>query len=293
MHWENLTKKMLYHTFSTQQEIDQEYNPRLIVDNFELNLESYLTESKRVIKEFNHHSGVAYGPTKAEILDIFPAGKANSPLHIFFHGGYWHSFQSRDFAFVAESLVSNDITAVLVNYALCPSVKINEIVRQSRAAVAWTYRNAESIGANPEHITVSGHSAGGHLTGMLMSVSWENDYGLPQDLIKGFLPISGLFDLAPFPFSWLQPKLQLTTDEVLRDSPLLQNPTCYSPVVVAVGEQESKEFQRQSENYAEYLQKHGISTKYLSLKGKNHFNILGEFLGDGGVFCKIIIEWSK
>jgi len=40
---------ILYHTFSTQQEIDQEYNPRLIVDNFELNVKSYLTESKRVM----------------------------------------------------------------------------------------------------------------------------------------------------------------------------------------------------------------------------------------------------
>ena len=164
---------MLYHTFSTQQEIDQEYNPRLIVDNFELNVKSYLTESKRVMKEYPHQSGVAYGTTKEQILDIFPTNTATAPVHIFFHGGYWHSFQSRDFAFVAEGIVRNGITAVLVNYALCPSVKIDEIVRQSRAALAWTYSNAESFGANPDKITVSGHSAGGHLAGMLMSVSWE------------------------------------------------------------------------------------------------------------------------
>jgi len=284
---------MLYRTYSTQQEIDQEYNPRLIVDNFELNVKNYLTESKRVMKEYPHQSGVAYGTTKAEILDIFPTNIATAPVHIFFHGGYWHSFQSRDFAFVAECLVRNGIAAVIVNYGLCPSVKIDEIVRQSRAAVAWIYSNAESFGANPEQITVSGHSAGGHLAGMLMSTLWENDYELPQDLIKGFLPISGLFDLAPFPFSWLQPKLQLTTDEVLRNSPLLQKPTCFSPVVVAVGEKESNEFQRQSENYAEYLQENGISTKFLSVRGKNHFNIIDDFLGDGGAFCEKIFEWSQ
>jgi len=283
---------MLYRTFSTQQEIDQEYNPRLIVDNSELHLKSYLTESKRVMREYPHQSGVAYGPTKAETLDIFPAKTATAPVHIFFHGGYWHSFQSRDFAFVAECLVRNGIAVVIVNYALCPSVKIDEIVRQSRAAVSWTYSNAESFGANPEQITVSGHSAGGHLAGMLMSVSWENNYQLPQDLIKGFLTISGLFDLGPFPSSWLQPKLQLTTDDVLRNSPLMQKPTCTSPVVVAVGEKESNEFQRQSENYSDYLQQHGINTKFLSVRGKNHFNIIDDFLGDGGIFCEKIIEWS-
>ena len=112
-------------------------------------------------------------------------------------------------------------------------------------------------------------------------------------MIKGFLPISGLFDLAPFPFSWLQPKLQLTTDEVLRNSPLLHKPVCSAPVVVTVGEEESNEFQRQSEYYAEYLLQHGISTKYLPVKGKNHFNIIDDFLGDGGAFCEKILEWSQ
>ena len=62
-----------------------------------------------------------------------------------------------------------ELRGVLVNFALCPSVNIDEIVRQSRAAAAWTYRNAEDIGENPKWISVSGYSAGGLLTGMLLS----------------------------------------------------------------------------------------------------------------------------
>ena len=85
------------------------------MDNFELNVKSYLTESKRVMKEYPHQSGVAYGPTKAEILDIFTADTATAPIHIFFHGGYWHSFKSRDFDFVAEGMVRNGIATVIVN----------------------------------------------------------------------------------------------------------------------------------------------------------------------------------
>ena len=98
-------------------------------------------------------------PPKRKFLIFFPRIKQLHQYTFFFHVGYWHSFQSRDFAFVAEGIVRNGITAVLVNYALCPSVKIDEIVRQSRAAVAWTYSNAESFGANPDKITVSEHSA--------------------------------------------------------------------------------------------------------------------------------------
>lgn len=284
--------KMLYHTFSTQEEIDQEYNPRFIVENTDELIKSYFTESQRVLREYSNRSAVAYGPTLSETLDIFPAEKLCSPIHIFFHGGYWHSLTSRDFAFVAEGLVRNGITAVLVNYALCPSVSIDEIVRQSRAAAAWTYRNAEDFGGNPEQITVSGHSAGGHLTGMLLSTDWEKNYGLPPNLIKGFLPVSGLFDLKPFPFSWLQPKLLLTSEQVLRNSPVFLKPV-YSPhVMVAVGADESHEFQRQSKNYTIFLQKHGVPAEYLSMPGKNHFNIIHDFLGDGGLLCKKIIEWK-
>ena len=283
---------MLYHTFSTQEEIDQEYNPRFIVENTDELIKSYFTESQRVLREYSNRSAVAYGPTLSETLDIFPAEKLCSPIHIFFHGGYWHSLTSRDFAFVAEGLVRNGITAVLVNYALCPSVSIDEIVRQSRAAAAWTYRNAEDFGGNPEQITVSGHSAGGHLTGMLLSTDWEKNYGLPPNLIKGFLPVSGLFDLKPFPFSWLQPKLLLTSEQVLRNSPVFLKPM-YSPhVMVAVGADESHEFQRQSKNYTIFLQKHGVPAEYLSMPGKNHFNIIHDFLGDGGLLCKKIIEWK-
>ena len=283
---------MLYHTFSTQEEIDQEYNPRFIVENTDELIKSYFTESQRVLREYSNRSAVAYGPTLSETLDIFPAEKLCSPIHIFFHGGYWHSLTSRDFAFVAEGLVRNGITAVLVNYALCPSVSIDEIVRQSRAAAAWTYRNAEDFGGNPEQITVSGHSAGGHLTGMLLSTDWEKNYGLPPNLIKGFLPVSGLFDLKPFPFSWLQPKLLLTSEQVLRNSPVFLKPVYTPHVMVAVGADESDEFQRQSKNYTIFLQKHGVPAEYLSMPGKNHFNIIHDFLGDGGLLCKKIIEWK-
>ena len=230
--------KMLYHTFSTQEEIDKVYNPCFIVENTDELIQSYFTESQRVLREYSNRSAVAYGPTPSETLDIFPAEKLCSPIHIFFHRGYWHSLMSRDFAFVAEGLVLNGITAVLVNYALCPSVNIDEIVRQSRAAVAWTYRNAGDFGGNPERISVSGHSAGGHLTGMVLSTDWGKNYGLPPNLIKGFLPISGLFDLNPFPFSWLQPKLLLTSEQVLRNSPVFLKPVFTPHVMVAVGADE-------------------------------------------------------
>ena len=283
---------MLYHSFFTQEEIDQEYNPRFIVENSDELIQSYLTESERVSGEYPNIPRISYGSSAEETLDIFSSEIPASPIHIFFHGGYWHSMSSRDFAFVAEGLLRNGITAVLINYAHCPKVTISEIVRQARAAVAWTYRNAMTFGGNPEQITVSGHSAGGHLTGMLLSTKWEKEYGLASDIIKGMLPISGLFDLGAFPFSWLQPKLQLSPELVSANSPLLLKPTSKTPVLLAVGADESLEFHRQSQEYCTFLEKQGVPAKYISVQRKNHFNIIHDFLGDGGLFCRQISEWS-
>ena len=74
---------------------------------------------------------------------------------------------------------------------------IDQIVSECRRSIKWLYNNAIHYGIDRERIYVGGSSAGGHLTGMMISRNWQNSYGVPNDVIKGGLPISGLFDLEP------------------------------------------------------------------------------------------------
>ena len=74
---------MLYHSFSTQQEIDQQYNPRFSVENTDELIQSYLIESNRVSGEYANLTGVAYGSSAEETLDIFSTETPDSPIHIF------------------------------------------------------------------------------------------------------------------------------------------------------------------------------------------------------------------
>ena len=281
---------MLYQNFTTQEQIDREYNPRLRVEQTNQYLQKYLSESERVRNKLKHQDGIPYGPSLAEILDFYPAKRKNSPLLCFIHGGYWHAFSSQDFAFISEAPHCEGFSVAHINYALCPKVTLDEIVRQCRAALAWLFRNAGELGFNPELIGVAGHSAGGHLTAMLLATNWEKDYGLPSNLIQVAYSISGLFDLQPFPFSWLQPKLQLNLEQVMRNSPLFLECLNRSKVQVLVGGDESEEFQRQSAHYSEYLCRQGIEAGFKPIPQKNHFNLLDDFLGEGGEMMQLITE---
>jgi arylformamidase len=263
----------LYRDFTSQAEIDREYDAASSVPESGAIIGRWIETSAAVRDRLACRLGLKYGPTRAEYLDLFPAGPG-APLHLFFHGGYWRRFSARDFSFLAEPLVREGVAVGIVNYALCPEVTIDEIVRQARAATAWAFREARTLGCDPDRLTVSGHSAGGHLVAMLASTDWPGGYDLPADLSKAGLALSGLFDLRPFPWSYLQPSLQLSCDQVLRNSPILELPETSPPLVLAVGAAESAEFRRQSRDYHAARSARGLPSVLLEVEGAHHFSVL-------------------
>jgi arylformamidase len=287
---------VLYRDFATQEELDTQYDLRTMFPEAATSYEAFCErESEKVREEMDHRLDVPFGPTRAEHSDVYPAtGDARgAPVLIYVHGGFWVLRTSKEFGFVARGPVSEGVATVVTNYALSPEVTIDEIVRQTRAAVAWTYRNAESFGVAPERIHVAGHSAGGHLVAMLLSTDWEGVYGLPANIIKSATAISGVFDLAPLPYTFLQPKLQLTWDQALRNSPILHLPDPQSgtpPLLVAYGENETDEFRRQSEEFFAAWKAKGLDGDLMVLPGKNHFDVIDGFLDAGSRLCSEILR---
>ncbi|MBW4668455.1 MAG: alpha/beta hydrolase [Cyanomargarita calcarea GSE-NOS-MK-12-04C] len=282
---------MPYRNFQTQAELDAQYNP---AQSPGIDIPKYMVmynvNSAKVREELPCNLNIPFGPTLAEQLDIFPSAQPKAPILVFIHGGYWMMSDSKENSFVAKGLVANGVTCVVINYALCPKVSIDEIVRQSRAAIAWVYRNAESFGGDPNRIYVSGHSAGGHLTAMAMLTDWKNDYGLPSDIIKGGFAISGLFDLMPFPYTWLQPNIQLSWAEVLRNSPIRHIPSKAGSLIVTHGAEETSEFHRQSQDFLAAWKAKGLEGEYLPQPGKNHFTAVEGFLDGNSPLCAAILK---
>ncbi|HIC28149.1 MAG TPA: alpha/beta hydrolase, partial [Rhodospirillales bacterium] len=203
--------------------LDAQYNNRARVPEHADIHAGYQAQADAVLADFDTRLDVSYGPSAEETLDIYlpkPAPPAPAkegaptggmPINVFLHGGYWFSRHKNDYRFLARGMIPSGAALIVVNYALVPSVDLDEVVRQCRAAIAWTYRNAVDFGGDPNRLFVSGHSAGGHLTAMMMSTVWPAlGDDLPDNIIKGGCALSGIFDLAPVPLIYMQETLQFT-----------------------------------------------------------------------------------
>jgi arylformamidase len=265
----------LYRNFLSQAEFDAQYNPSLALPDPAAPGRLFVASAERARATLPCRLNLSYGPTLEETLDIFPAEQANAPVFVFIHGGYWRALSSKEFSGVALGLHARGITTVVINYALCPRVNIDEIVRQTRAALAWTLRHIALYGGDPARVAIGGHSAGGHLTAMALQTAWADDYGLAPDPFVAAIAFSGLFDIEPLRYSYLQPQIQLDDGLIRRNSPAFSVRRCKTPLWITWGGAESTEFARQSEIYHQAWQAAGNASELRAIPGANHFTVIG------------------
>ena len=266
---------------------DSMYNNRALVPNFADHFSNWIEGSKAARANLRCHLDIAYGSGTNETLDIFPAAKANAPVVVFIHGGYWRSLDKSDHSFVAPPLHDMGACVVVVNYALCPGtpeqpVTIPDIAMQMTHALAWVWQHIAKYGGNPNDVVVAGHSAGGHLAAMLLACDWKSvDKSIPAHWIQKALSISGLYDLTPLrktPF--LQDSLKLTAKQARMASPALWPRPQKGVLYTLAGGDESAEFLRHNRLIH---QTWGPKTVPVceALPGLNHFSIVTDLTKKG------------
>ena len=230
------------------------------------------------------------GERKLQLALSLPKGRTKAtPAIIFIHGGAWKSGKRSDMKFYCVKFAEKGYVTATVTYRLMDEAPFPAAVQDVKSAVRWLRANAAKYQIDPEHIAVSGNSAGGHLS---MMIGYSNDPSLegsggnnnvssrvcavinfygPTDLTTDFAKKQELvrefiggktFDEAPDAYKLASPLFHLTRD----DSPtLIFHGTIDSTVPIA-----------QADKLADKLKELGIDYVYERYDGWPHIMDLAE-----------------
>jgi acetyl esterase/lipase len=273
---------MLYRGMN-RAELDRAYNNTAAVPERDAIVAGWAERSARVRRDRPGHLDLRYGKAPRERLDLFPADSPKAPTLAFIHGGYWQMNDKENVVFLAEGLLPNGFNLALIEYTLAPEARMDQIVAEVRRAILWLDEHLADYGADPAQLYVAGHSAGGHLTAMTMTLG----------AVKGALAISGIYDLEPIRLNYLNEKLALDAAEAERNSPLLHMPPMAGPIVVAYGTNELPELRRQSIGYAQAWVERELPGHLLPIDGANHFTILEALADPRGELAQALVAMAR
>ncbi|MGE7472575.1 alpha/beta hydrolase [Bosea sp. NPDC003192] len=270
--------------------LDREYNARESVASFEAEYAKYVAVSAQVQRNHRRFADIVYDDASGETLDLYPADP-HAPLFLWIHGGYWRASSKDDNAFVVEGLKARGFSVAIMNYSLAPQATLDEIVRQTRAAVAFLHRQRAQYGLAERGFVVGGSSAGGHLVGMLLVGGWHADFNVPQNVITVALALSGLHDLEPLRHTHVDAWLGLDDASIARNSPIRHIPeNAAARLLASVGGLETSEFQRQTVDYAARWVIAGHRAELIAMPGHNHFDIALSLSEPDGVLVSALVE---
>ena len=260
--------------------LESQYNNRQAVPNFADYLTDWAQRSANYREKTQVQYNLSYGESERELLDIFPAATVKAPMHIFLHGGYWQALSKDSFSFIAEHINQQGECAIIVNYGLCPSVTVAEIISQIQKATRWILSNGTEFG-DSSRMQITGHSAGAHLLAKLVTTNWT-EAGFSHPPFQRLNALSGLYDLQPLVSTSINQALQLTSLTAKQASPLFDSFELQSSPIelnLLVGELESDEYKKQSVQLLETW-RGKLKAQYQAIPDTHHFSILDRFFTD-------------
>ncbi|MBT7360749.1 MAG: alpha/beta hydrolase [Rhodospirillaceae bacterium] len=235
---------------------------------------------------------VAWGDDIYQRVSIYPAPNPNGDVFAFIHGGRWTSGHKEAMAFMAPGFHAAGITFASLGHRLAPAT-YDDGFPDLCNGLACLSANVDRVGGDPQRIFIGGHSSGGHYAAQLaVTRDWQARHGLARDVIKGCLPISGVYDVsseADFD-DWPPPCLS-DGDDGREKSPQYRIAETPPPSLVTWGSEDYPFLIPQGKAFAQALADGGGDVETLEIPGKTHFTVLGEGADPAGAWNKRAVSW--
>ena len=286
------TDKLEWQKFSSS-ERDREYSPSsMIGGNYKPFIEEYESQSQ-IARTLIQSEIYQYGDQNNQIIEISKINRDSSsnlkPILVFIHGGYWQELSIRDSFFPSVEAAKNGVGFAAIEYSLAPKASIDEIVEECKKAIEWLFLNANDLGYDNKKIILAGSSAGAHLVAMCLLEQL-------QIRILGNILVSGIYDIEPLIGTSIDEALSLSKDQAYRNSPVNFSLKNFPPTIVAWGENETKQFKKQSKILVNKLIDEGVPVRSLEAMGKNHFDVINDlanFDKELGYELKILLDMQS
>lgn len=281
----------------------------LLVLFFILSDQAAHADNQTTPQKFNSFRHIPYDSTITKgkhfkSLDIYaPVTGKNHPIVIWVHGGGWQIGDKRGVHSKPEIFTQHGYLLISINYRLHPRATYNQQAEDIAQAIHWVRDHAKSYGGNPDELFLMGHSAGAHLVAL---VSTDPTYLKAESLslkaIKGTILLDGAgYDIKERITTAGPAAKKLYTNVFGTDEKKWKaaSPLTYVrakqgiPPFLILHAAQRADSKRQSEQMAEKLKKHHISTTVFAAQGKNHLTINSEIGQPDDLPTQQIFEFLK
>lgn len=159
-----------------------------------------------ITKDIIYYQGPDYDSANHKLNLLIPKDVDNPPLLVWIGGGAWSKVSRQVEMELAGKLAEYGIAVATLGHrlsaatwedaTLLPAAKHPEHAIDVTRALKFLVENAAKYQFSPDQVFIGGFSSGAHLAALIsMDGTYLSQQGLPSDLIKGVIPISGTFDI--------------------------------------------------------------------------------------------------
>lgn len=250
---------------------------------------------------------IPYAPATAGVevaakqrLDLYvPRGDGTGPgkpglwpVFVFVHGGAWRTGDRGLYGPVGQRFARDGILTVIPSYRLAPKVPWPAQAEDAAAAVAWTVREIAAQGGDTNRIFIGGHSAGGHLTSLLVfNDRYLRPHGLGAAAIRGVISLSGVYNLD---LGDAMASIFGTQRDVRRDaSPLFGVRAPAPPFFVSYCEWDYPTLPAQAKMFHAALIRAGVSSRLFFTPKDNHIYEMLSLTHDEDETSRAVVEFIR